>query len=164
MNRKVSNSVRHGQRGFSLLELMIAVFVLAVGLIAAASMQGTAMKSDSYAYRNTTITTIAQQVMDDYLSVPIIYSQPPSGWYLFFTTACVSQPYTRFPPYSGPASAPVNQYVVPGLGMFTATYTIQPNTPTTNISRIIVQVQMTTPGGAVSAPFTLVGHREIPTT
>jgi hypothetical protein len=143
---------------------LIAVAILAIGLMAAASMQGTALNSDSYAYRNTVVTTIAQQVMDDLLSAPIIYTQPPSGWYGFYTTPAVDVLYNRFPPYSGPASAPVPQYVVPNVGTFSARYTVQPNTPTVNISQVTVQILMTTPTGTRALPFTLVGHREIPST
>ena len=159
-----NDGVRRDEQGFTLLELMIAISILTVGLMAAASLQGTALRSDAYAYRNTTATSVAQQIMDDFLSRPIVYTQPPSGGYAFFTTAANNQIYDRFPPYDRTGHAPVRQYVVAGAGTYTATYSILPNTPTTNITQITVRIQMTTASGVVQPPFTFVGHREIPST
>lgn len=158
MNRKRNCGWTTNKMGFSLLELLIALFLLTIGLMAAAGMQGIALRSDSFAYRNTTVTTIAQQVMDDLMSAPILYQQPPSGWYQIFTTAANNLQYNRFPPNNS------TTYTVDNVGTCSATYSILPNTPATNITQVTVQVLMSTSTGTIRLPFVLVGHREIPST
>jgi prepilin-type N-terminal cleavage/methylation domain-containing protein len=152
---RIRGSIRRGEQGFTLLELLIAIVILAVGLLAAASMQGTALRADSFANRGTNVTTIAQQIMDDLMSVDI---QMGNAWFATFTTAGTYN-YDRFPPYNGPAHAPVTTYVVPGAGNFTATYRVIPNTPTTNISQVIVQINI----NGAPAPISFVGYRSIST-
>jgi type IV pilus assembly protein PilV len=56
------------QDGFTLLELLVAISIIAVGLLAAASMQGVAINSDSVANRVSVGSSLAQQVAEDLIS------------------------------------------------------------------------------------------------
>ena len=51
--------------GFSLIEVMIAVFVLSVGILAVAKFQGTLLQSGSETKAKTTAITLAEQKIDD---------------------------------------------------------------------------------------------------
>jgi prepilin-type N-terminal cleavage/methylation domain-containing protein len=148
-------SIRNWEQGFTLLELLIAIVILAIGLLAAASMQGTSLQADAVANRGTNVTTVAQQIMDDLMSVDI---QIGNVWFATFTTAGVYN-YDRFPPYNGPTHAPVTNYLIPGVGTFSATYRIIPNVPTANISQVIVQINV----NGTAAPISFVGYRAIST-
>lgn len=58
------------QKGFTLLELLIAISLLAIGLLAAASMQQTALHSNYLSNRLSVATALAQQAAEDILSLP----------------------------------------------------------------------------------------------
>lgn len=59
------------QKGFSLLEAIIAMSILTVGLLAVGLMQIGAMKSNTSALSRSDGTAIAQSVMDELRSVPM---------------------------------------------------------------------------------------------
>jgi len=63
--RKVS-----GSQGFSLLEVLIAVVILAVGLLAIAQMQVIAIRSNAQSRDVTEATTLAKDTLDYFKSVP----------------------------------------------------------------------------------------------
>ena len=52
-------------KGFSLIELLIAVTVLAVGLLAVAGLQGTAIQGNSHGNTISQATTIAQDRIEE---------------------------------------------------------------------------------------------------
>ena len=54
-----------GQKGFTLLEVMIAVFLLAVAIIGAASVTTSVIKSNSFSQTLTTATTLAKDKMEE---------------------------------------------------------------------------------------------------
>ncbi|HDR15353.1 MAG TPA: prepilin-type N-terminal cleavage/methylation domain-containing protein [Desulfobacteraceae bacterium] len=58
------------QEGFTLLEVIIAISILAVGLLAVAAMQDSAMKATVEAYNTTERTIRAQDRMELLLSLP----------------------------------------------------------------------------------------------
>jgi prepilin-type N-terminal cleavage/methylation domain-containing protein len=123
------------QKGFSLIELLIAITLLSVGLLAAASMQGTALTSNVLANRNTVATAVADQVMEDLLSADVRIGTP---WWTRYRSANVYT-YDRFPPFNG-SNAPVTTYNVPGAGTFTAVYTVTPKWLGQNITQIEVRI------------------------
>lgn len=55
---------RRGSPGFSLLELMIALFILAVGILAVASMQTQSIRGNSFSDLVTIANTLAQAQME----------------------------------------------------------------------------------------------------
>ncbi len=56
------------QNGFTLLELLVAMAIIAVGLLAAASMQGVAVNANSVSNKVSVGSSLAQQVAEDLLS------------------------------------------------------------------------------------------------
>ena len=54
-----------GNRGFTLIEVMIAVFLLAVALMGLASVTTTVIRGNSFSQTLTTATTLAKDQMED---------------------------------------------------------------------------------------------------
>ncbi|WP_210424733.1 type IV pilus modification protein PilV [Marichromatium bheemlicum] len=52
------------QRGFSLIESLVAMVVLAIGLLGMAELQSTAMQLNSSAYQRTQATNLAYDIID----------------------------------------------------------------------------------------------------
>lgn len=59
-----------GEEGFNLLEVIISISILTAGLLAIASMQISAIQGNSIAEKLTTGTSIAQDKMEELLSLP----------------------------------------------------------------------------------------------
>ncbi len=59
---------KRNQNGFTLLELLVAISIIAVGLLAAASMQGVAINADSVSNKVSVGSSLAQQVAEDLIS------------------------------------------------------------------------------------------------
>ncbi len=66
---KIANSTclpcRHRQSGFTLIEIMIAMFVLSVGLLGAAGVATTVINGNVFSNKITTATTLAQDKMEE---------------------------------------------------------------------------------------------------
>ena len=58
------------ENGFTLLELIIAIGVLTVGLLAVGTMQGAAINTNSRGYRITEATNLAQDRIESLLNQP----------------------------------------------------------------------------------------------
>jgi type IV pilus modification protein PilV len=63
---------KSNQKGFSLIEILIAITVFAIGILAVAGMQITAIKGNSFANDLTKATTLAQDRMEKLISLPYI--------------------------------------------------------------------------------------------
>ena len=138
MDRRFGN-----QKGFSLLELLIAVFLLAVGLVAAVSMQQVAINSNTVSNRLSAGTALAQEVMEDILSLP-------QNNAAFNAAGTITANYL----FGG---ANVDQ-PIEGAGVFTATYTIDPKI-TEETSRITVNVTQLNTNRNVA---TFIAYKRIP--
>ncbi len=91
---KVNKMKRLNDKGFSLLEVLVAVVILAVGLLAAASMQTTALTATTTS-RNTTLAVQLAEEMVDRIRVnagttPDIYDSNPDIDINMSTESCSS--------------------------------------------------------------------------
>jgi type IV pilus modification protein PilV len=118
--------------GFTLLELLIAIFLLAIGLLAAATMQGIAMNSNTYANRISVGTMVGQQVAEELTS--LIITNP-----LLTADSLTDVTYNRmFDPATGTSTA--STVSIQGAGTFSAAYTIKTNDPISGTTKITVKV------------------------
>ena len=115
------------ERGFSLVELLIAITILAIGLLAVAGMQSTAINSNAWANRLSTATSLSQEVMEDLLAkdaTDVIFS--------------ATTPATAYD--LNVQDTTTMNITISGAGTFSATRTITINTPVTGTVRIDVRV------------------------
>ena len=66
-----------GQKGFTLLEVMIAVFLLAVAIMGTASVTTSVIKGNSWSQTLTTATTLAKDKMEELKATS--YTALPTG-------------------------------------------------------------------------------------
>ena len=58
------------ERGFTLLEVIMAVSILSVGILAVASMQASALRGDAFAQNRTEGATWGQEKMEELIAAP----------------------------------------------------------------------------------------------
>ncbi|MDH3237352.1 MAG: type IV pilus modification protein PilV [Deltaproteobacteria bacterium] len=85
--------------GFSLIEVMVALTILAVGLLALALLQTTAIKGNSLAAKSTVATQLAQDQMEQFRHTAwtAIASTPAPG----YDTVSMSPVYANLPGAAG---------------------------------------------------------------
>lgn len=122
----------HNQRGFTLVEMLVAILLMTVGVITTLSLITTAIKSDSTANRLTAKASLAQQVMEDLLSRRI---DDPD----------ITSSVTKISNLNSTGSN--NDIVIQGAGTFHAKYSTSINTPPdpnntteTNITQIVITI------------------------
>lgn len=125
---------RTGKNGFTLMELLIAVSLLAIGLLAVASMQTVAMNANMVSNRLTVATTLAQQVAEDVLSWNVF---DPKLNTAIPMPAPTSPNYTFINPSTGVAST---QITIPGAGTYSARYSTAPNSTVIGNTQIVIIV------------------------
>ena len=57
-------------RGFTLLEVIIAISILTFGILAVGAMQGAALRGNNFAYGRTSASTLAQDALEDLMALP----------------------------------------------------------------------------------------------
>jgi len=105
-----------GEKGFTLLEVIVAISILTFGLLAVASMQMTAIRGNYNASNITEATTVAQDRLEDLMGLL----------------------------YSDPLMAPGNDLSdpnPPSPSGYTITYDVLDNNPITNTRLITMTVQ-----------------------
>jgi type IV pilus assembly protein PilV len=105
------------RKGFTLLEVMIALVILAVGLLGLASLQIMAIKSNSYGQQMTVASTMAQNQLEQ----------------LRRTTGTLT---------SGGDSVTDQNGIA-----YTRIWTVTPNSPQTGASTVVITISWTGPAG-----------------
>ncbi len=62
--RSIHSFINPGQSGFTLIEVMVAMFVLSIGLLGLASLQVTALRNDQSAFMRSQATILAYDLSD----------------------------------------------------------------------------------------------------
>lgn len=106
------NTRLHTQRGFTLLEALIALVVMAFGMLALAGMQITLSRSGDVAKQRTEAVRLAQRQIDElraYTSIAVAASHPIAwdGLAGSTTTATTNASYTITTAFASTASAPM---------------------------------------------------------
>jgi len=57
-------------RGFTLLEVIIAISILTFGILAVGAMQSAALRGNNFAYGRTSASTLAQDALEDLMALP----------------------------------------------------------------------------------------------
>ena len=122
--RKDSDMRTHNnsQGGFTLVELLVAITILAVGLLSIAGMQIVAIKTNMSSSSMSAGSALASGVLEGFMA------RDPGD--IILRTAV-------------PEASPVTLWtgrVVEGAGTFTATYWLATNAPVNNVARITVKV------------------------
>lgn len=111
---------RTGKNGFTLLELLVAVSLLAIGLLAVVSMQTVALNANVVSNRLTVATALAQQVAEDMLSLNISDSK------LINAVPMPLDANTPNYPFINPSTI-----YIPGAGTYSRCYSTKPNSTVT---------------------------------
>ena len=112
VDTKTSINTLKKQDGFTLIEVLIAVTIFAVGLLAIAAMQTSAIRMNSTGNRLTELSTCGIDKLERLMSLP--YTDPQLG--------------------AGTQTDPVTP------DGYTVSWTVVPNIPTTNTSTITLTV------------------------
>lgn len=126
MSYRLSN-----ENGFTLIEIMIALTIFSVGLLAIAGLQISAMRHNSGSNLRTSTTALAQGVMEQVLSLE---SSNP-----FFRVAGTN--IANIDPNNMDGDGNGATLRLPGAGSFTANWVVAVDTPVARISQITVNVQ-----------------------
>jgi len=60
------------EKAFTLLEVIMAISILTIGLLAVGAMEGAALKGDTFAYNRTNASTLAQDQLERLISQPFV--------------------------------------------------------------------------------------------
>ncbi len=104
-----------GEKGFTLLEVIVAISILTFGLLAVASMQMTAIRGNYNASNITEATTVAQDRLEDLMG-------------LLYSDSLLENPGTGDPAPPSPSG-------------YTVTYDVSDNNPIPNTRLVAVTVQ-----------------------
>lgn len=123
----MTKHVVESEAGFSMIEMLVAMTIFAIGLLATAGMQITSLQANAGAYKRTTINAAAAGIMEEILTWapddPRLVDDSGAHDWDFDPTAAVN-----------------NTLIVDGGGSYTAAYTVQTNFPVNNVSTITLTI------------------------
>jgi len=129
--------IRLNNKGFSLVEVLIAVTVLAIGLLAVAQMQVTAISTNSFAQTGTVATALAEEMVD---RVRTHAGTTPETYHGINTSNSISALQAA---YSDPAAADAVEWktrLENALPSSVGTVAVSDDTPTGNAAKVTVTV------------------------
>lgn len=133
----MNSKIMQNHAGFSLIELLVAVTIFSIGLLATAGMQITALQSNASAHKITTINTIAAGILEEIMTWapddPRLTVSDPSVAYLW--------DFDRSTPAVDPLS-------IVGGGTFEARYFVDADFPVEKVST--VRLEVSSSGGLTS--------------
>jgi type IV pilus assembly protein PilV len=118
-------NLKNGQKGFTLLELLVAMSILTVGLLGLASMMTSGIGSDRFAHVIAVEGSVGSLVMEE------ITSRDGDDPIFGSTVAGVTYDLD-------PASAATTRVV--NNRTYTATYSVTPNNPVTGVATVSVSI------------------------
>lgn len=123
--------MKNRMQGFTLIELMVALTILTIGLLAMAKMQMSSIQGNAFGGRMTTAVALGQDQMEELINRSL------DPWPAAADSGVVTNPTLMEEPYTG----------------HTITWSITPDTPIPDVATLRVEVEW--PGGRT--PITLVG-------
>jgi type IV pilus assembly protein PilV len=123
----VVENIRGDQKGFTLVELLVALTIFAIGLLSIAGMQVTALQANSSANSLSVAGSVAQGIVEDLLA------RDPNDPLFSVDVDDVDWDFD-------PGAAADTTFDIPGAGTYSATYSIDADNPVTNVARIDVKV------------------------
>ena len=124
---------KDNQRGFSLIEILIAITIFAIGILAVGKMQITAIKGNYFANDLTEATTLAQDRMEKLIGLS--YTDPLLGG-------------------NNPTATDHNDANNPVDGRYNISWNIDSNYPINNTKTIMVNVGWTDRGAPKEVSIT----------
>ena len=128
------------ERGFTMVEMLIAILLMTIGLLAVLTMQDVALNANSISMRLTVATSLSQEALED-----ILAWDPDNHAELKTSTANAV--------YDLDPNASATSITVPGAGSYNATYTTTVG-PASGIPKGLTKVIVTVTGAGRSVTVT----------
>jgi prepilin-type N-terminal cleavage/methylation domain-containing protein len=118
---------RQTENGFTLLEVLVAAAIFAIGLLAVASMQSNAITGNSFSQRHSVATAVAQGALESLMSLDKSNA-------IFNPPGVAANTPLDLDPQTAATTLTVNG------GTYSATFRTQPNTPVTSVTTVTVTI------------------------
>lgn len=125
----MTKNITKSEAGFSLIEILVAMTIFVIGLLATAGMQMTALQSNAGAQKMTTINSVAAGIMEEILT-----------WDPSDPRLVVPDPAVAFPWDFDPTSTVNTTLNAGSAGRFVANYYVRRNFPVTDVSTVTLVV------------------------